>query len=594
MSQAIKSINEAMGATEVVATTGPRKSLITNFLPAILPLIGAFLMLAARIKLGASAVPADGTLVVVGLLCYITAAAALMTNFWAPIGFLQRLGLWTASLGFFFNLSGWLVRWVAAGDKENWIRMTNQITGEYHFWWFFSYIPFANLYDLSVAFAFGAAFATLLVSNRENTRFVGAFSFPLIALILLMAVFIGSSFIELPPVLDSYWRPIHVGVASMSYGVALVSFALSVVYLIKDGVKSEAMAIAVAAFFLVGYVVVWMMGGFKAFDPLSFNYGFNAVLTGEHGMTNSGARVALPGVGALHALSLLTLIGMAVCFLIYFFKNNEGAQRKGTMNAIALLAVPGAGALSALPLLTVLGLAAACCLIYFFKDNEGARRIGHWLLRASLVAQVATIALFFYQIKTMTKVGSLIGSDQFYQIGYQVMGKNAAGQPNALGQPVETIVSVGANFMAQYGDALVLNIRSNPVEIASLFAMLVATIFVALFGFRSERLRANLPALEKIDSLIYKTVGVAFAGLAILLTTGAVWANESWGRYWGWDSKETGALVAWLSYGGYLHSRIAHGWSGRRSAYFALIGFLLVIFTYLGVSYILPGLHSYA
>ncbi|MCI0524608.1 MAG: hypothetical protein L0Y75_05025, partial [Acidobacteria bacterium] len=202
MSQAIKSINEAMGATGAVATAGPRKSWIVNFLPAILPLIGAFLMLAARVKLGASAVPADGTLVVLALLCYITAAASLMTNFWAPIGFLQRLGLWTASLGFFFNFSGWLVRWVAAGDREDWIRMTSQITGEYHFWWFFSYIPFANLYDLSVAFAFGAAFATLLVSNRENTRFVGALSFPLIALILLMAVFIGSSFIELPPVLD--------------------------------------------------------------------------------------------------------------------------------------------------------------------------------------------------------------------------------------------------------------------------------------------------------------------------------------------------------------------------------------------------------
>lgn len=593
MSQAIKSINEAMSATEVVATADQRKSRITNFLPAILPLIGAFLVLAARIKLGPSAVPADGTLVVLALLCYITAAAALTTNFWAPISFLQRLGLWTASLGFFFNFSGWLVRWVAAGDREDWIRMTSQITGEYHFWWFFSYIPFANLYDLSVAFAFGAAFATLLVSNRENTRFVGALSLPLIALILLMAVFIGSNFIELPPVLDSYWRPIHVGVASISYGVALVSFALSVVYLLKDGVKSEAMGVAVAAFFLVGYVVVWMMGGFKAFDPLSFNYGLNPVLVGEGGMTNSGARVALPGVGLLHALSLLTLIGMAVSFLIYFFKNNEGARSQGKMNAIALLAVPGAGALSALPLLAVLGLAAACCLIYFFKDNEGARRMGHWFLRASLVLQAATIALFFYRIKTMTNIGSLVGN-QFYQIGYQLMGKDAAGQAIAAKQPVENVVSVGANFMAQYGDALVLNLRSNPVEIASLFAMLVATIFVALFGFRSERLRANLPSLEKIDSLIYKTVGVAFAGLAILLVTGAVWANESWGRYWGWDSKETGALVAWLSYGGYLHSRIAHGWSGRRSAYFALIGFLLVIFTYLGVSYILPGLHSYA
>jgi ABC-type transport system involved in cytochrome c biogenesis permease subunit len=76
--------------------------------------------------------------------------------------------------------------------------------------------------------------------------------------------------------------------------------------------------------------------------------------------------------------------------------------------------------------------------------------------------------------------------------------------------------------------------------------------------------------------------------------TGAVWANESWGRYWAWDPKETGALVAWLAYAGYLHTRVAHGWSGRRGAYFALIGFLLVIFTYLGVSYILPGIHSYA
>ncbi|MCG3162971.1 MAG: Cytochrome c biogenesis protein CcsA [Acidobacteria bacterium] len=518
-----------------------KRPAILNFLPAIVPLAGALLLFAARIKFGPSVTPADGTLVVLALLSYIFAAAALVTNFWAPIAFLQRLGLWTASLGFFFNLSGWLVRWVAGGERENWIRMTEM--GKT----FFSYIPFANLYDLSVAFAFGAAFATLLISNRPNTRFIGALSFPLISLILLMAVFIGDSFINLPPVLDSYWRPIHVGVASLSYGVALVSFALSVVYLIKDGVKSEAMGVAVTAFFIVGYVVVWLMGGFKAFDPLSFSYGLNPVIVGQQGLMNISARIPLPGVGILHGLSLLTLIGMAALFLIYIYKN-----------------------------------------------NESARRVGHLVLRASLVLQIATIALFFYQVKTMTNVGSLVSSDQYYKIGYQLMGKDAAGRSNAAGQPVENVISAGANFVAQNGDAMVLNLRSNPVEIAALFTMLVATIFVALFGFRSEKLRENLPSLEKIDSLIYKTVGVAFAGLAILLVTGAVWANESWGRYWGWDSKETGALVAWLAYGGYLHSRIAHGWSGRRSAYFALIGFLLVIFTYLGVSYILPGLHSYA
>jgi ABC-type transport system involved in cytochrome c biogenesis permease subunit len=499
-------------------------------------------MLAARIKIGASAVPADFTLIVLAALCYITAAASLITNFWAPIKFLQRLGLWTASLGFFFNLSGWLIRWVARGDEENWKRMTNQITGEYHFWWFFSYIPFTNLYDLSVAFAFGAAFATLLVSSRENTRFVGALSFPLITLILLMAVFIGNTFTPMMPVLDSYWRPIHVGVASMSYGVALVSFALAVVYLIKDGVKSEAMGVAVTGFFVVGYVIVWLMGGLKAFDPFTAQYRLNPVIVGPQGMMNPTARVVIPGAGALHAISLLTLIGMAACFLVYYYKN-----------------------------------------------SEGPRRIGHWLLRASLVAQIATIGVVFYQINHMQNVGSLIGSDQFYTIGRHLVGKETAAR-----ESIENLVSYGANFMAQNGGSLTLNAQSNPVEMASLFTMLVATFFVALFGFRSEKLRSNLPALEKIDSLIYKTVGVAFAGLAILLVTGAVWANESWGRYWGWDSKETGALVAWLAYAGYLHTRIAHGWSGRRSAYFALIGFMLVIFTYLGVSYILPGLHAYA
>src|SRR5262249_56656216 len=106
------------------------------------------------------------------------------------------------------------------------------------------------------------------VSIWDNAFVGGALSFPLITLILLMAIFIGNTFLPLMPVLDSYWRPIHVGVASMSYGVALVSFALAVVYLIKDGVKSEAMGVAVTAFFFVGYVVVWVMSGFHAFDPL--------------------------------------------------------------------------------------------------------------------------------------------------------------------------------------------------------------------------------------------------------------------------------------------------------------------------------------
>ncbi|CAN5409801.1 hypothetical protein BH20ACI2_BH20ACI2_05630 [soil metagenome] len=66
--------------------------------------------------------------------------------------------------------------------------------------------------------------------------------------------------------------------------------------------------------------------------------------------------------------------------------------------------------------------------------------------------------------------------------------------------------------------------------------------------------------------------GVTFAGLALFLIMAAVWASESWGRYWGWDAKDVGALVAWLTYAGFVHSRIAYGWRGRCSAYFCRSG----------------------
>jgi ABC-type transport system involved in cytochrome c biogenesis permease subunit len=543
MSQALKSINPSM---PVSPELGLRKTSLPSYLPAILPLIGAALITIARVKMGRTAVPNDGALITLALLSYMISAASLMTNLWTPIKFLERLGLWVGSIGFFFNLSSWLVRWVEAGDRENWIRLTSQITGEYHWEWFYSYIPFANLYDLSVAFSFGAAFATLLVSRRENTRFIGAFSYPLVTLILLLAIFIGNSFIDLPPVLDSYWRPIHVGVASMSYGVALVSFVLAVMYLIKDGMKIESMAFATAIFIFVGFAGFSQsydhLGLFKENVPFgSIAYRMIPVLVHEKGAMSSGARVEVPWVGPLMTVTLIMMAGVAICFWLYNHRN-----------------------------------------------NEKAKRWGHLLLRGSLVPQVSTLGAIFYQIGRMTNVGGLVGDNQSFAIGKTLL------RERATSMPVDQVAAYGANFMQNNGPSLTLNVKGNPVEIAAILSAIAITIFLILFSFKTETVRSRMPSLEKLDSLTYKLVGVAFAGLAILLVTGAVWANESWGRYWGWDSKETGALVAWLSYGGYLHSRIAHGWSGRRSAYFAVVGFLLVLFTYLGVSYLLVGLHSYA
>ena len=201
-----------------------------TYLPAILAIGGSFLMLGLRFQIGGSFI-SDGALMMLALACYILAALFQLTNLYAPSAMAQKIGLWGATLGVFFNLSSWLVRWVNAYDHEIALLREggNQATP-----WIWRYIPFANLYDLSLAFAFGAGIATLLVANRKHFQFLSAFTLPLAALILTLARFIGGEFVNLPPVLDSYWRPIHVGDASLSYGVALDCFADAVIYLLKD------------------------------------------------------------------------------------------------------------------------------------------------------------------------------------------------------------------------------------------------------------------------------------------------------------------------------------------------------------------------
>lgn len=109
----------------------------------------------------------------------------------------------------------------------------------------------------------------------------------------------------------------------------------------------------------------------------------------------------------------------------------------------------------------------------------------------------------------------------------------------------------------------------------------------------SGKIARILPKLELLDELSYKVIFLGMPALTIMLVTGAVWAEYSWGRYWSWDPKETWALITWFIYSAYLHIRL-RGWKGKKAAVLSIIGFLAVIFTFLGVSYLLPGIHSYA
>ena len=103
----------------------------------------------------------------------------------------------------------------------------------------------------------------------------------------------------------------------------------------------------------------------------------------------------------------------------------------------------------------------------------------------------------------------------------------------------------------------------------------------------------SLPPLPLLDSLIYRTTVLGFFLLTVGIATGAVWAETAWGRYWSWDPKETWSLITWFIYAALLHARHLKGWHGRRIAWLAVLGFMAVLFTYFGVSFLLTGLHSY-
>lgn len=104
----------------------------------------------------------------------------------------------------------------------------------------------------------------------------------------------------------------------------------------------------------------------------------------------------------------------------------------------------------------------------------------------------------------------------------------------------------------------------------------------------------RLPDMQKMDVLAYRLLAFAFPVWTFTVAAGAVWAEYAWGRYWGWDPKETWALVTWVIFACYLHARSTAGWKGTRAAVIAIVGLASFWFNFIGVNLLVSGLHSYA
>ncbi|HLI05835.1 MAG TPA: c-type cytochrome biogenesis protein CcsB [Ktedonobacteraceae bacterium] len=196
-----------------------------------------------------------------------------------------------------------------------------------------------------------------------------------------------------------------------------------------------------------------------------------------------------------------------------------------------------------------------CYLIFEARFHE---RVRAWGLYVCLLAVVTVgIALF-------------IGS------AYNLIGDSTSLIPALQDQPILTVhVSMAifayALFSVAFGAGLIILVQGG-----------------------EGRRFAWLPSAEAADELGYKAVIVGFPLLALTLILGAYWANYAWGSYWSWDPKETSALITWLIYAVYLHARGIRGWRGKRAGWLLTIGFAATLFTYYGVSFFVPSLHSYA
>jgi len=125
-------------------------------------------------------------------------------------------------------------------------------------------------------------------------------------------------------------------------------------------------------------------------------------------------------------------------------------------------------------------------------------------------------------------------------------------------------------------------------------AAIIAGSVAALLGTAAWYAVPYLPPAAKLDNLAYRTIAFAFPIWTFAVMAGAIWAEEAWGRYWGWDPKETGSFFTWVLYASYLHARSTHGWRGRRAAWVAVVAFVALMITYYAVNLWIVGLHSYA
>lgn len=247
--------------------------------------------------------------------------------------------------------------------------------------------------------------------------------------------------------------------------------------------------------------------------------------------------------------------------------------------------------------------------IFFVMKNEKAAQIAGWVITAAFVLHTAALVvrgvgagrlpltnqyefatsfawgiclcfLVFVKKYHFRALGTFVTPVIFLLIGYAAMQSR---------EVRELMPALRSNWLGIHVSTAIISYGAFGVSFA------VSLMFLLKQGRENHDFwKKNIPDYDRLDIISYRAVSLGFLFLTFVIITGAIWAERAWGSYWSWDPKETWSLITWIIYALYLHLRLNKGWRGRRAAWFAVIGFVCVLFTYIGVNTFIPGIHSYA
>ncbi len=372
-----------------------------------------------------------------------------------------------------------------------------------HRWYMAGHPPFANIYEMLLSFVWTIAGLTVLAERRFKVRIIGSVTMPLAVIGVVLMQLLPSTVRPLVPALQSTWLHVHVTLAMLAYAACALSFALAMMFLIQDKMKTETFLAASST--LVTLIYIGILTRFEKWGGL--------------------------GVVAWDAQN-----------------KEEILIAKGVR---LMVTIPDLG----------------------------------WLFVLVLLAVAAPLVLYIW--------AQLGNAEARYRVASRAMFIGIALQVIAMGAFVMR-VNHGVYGSPDVPGAFATDLAASPFILAGLISGIFVSLLYLMLYWRRADLERLLPGADTLDRITYKTICIAFPLLTGMIAIGAYWANQTWGSYWSWDPKETWAAITWLVYALYLHMRITRGWRGRRAAYFAIAGFAVVMFTFFGVTYLLPGLHAYA